>query len=129
METIIEAFKKKNSLLSRNGAAEKEVKKAEQLLKLKFASDYRAYLLKYAVVAYSGHEFTGITKTPRLDVVSVTQTEKEANLKIPRDMYVVERTGFDGIIIWQRENGEIYYSQAGQAPMKYCNSLMEYVEM
>ena len=100
---------------------------AEKLLNLKFDKEYRQYLKEFGIVAYDGHELTGLTKSKRTNVVSVTKEELEAVKDAPKDMYVIERTNFEGIIIWQSEQGAIYYSSPNKELTKIYDSLREYL--
>ena len=128
MRHIIDALRKKPDLIHGDGCTKEQIDATQKALNLTFAEDYREYLQTYALVAYDGHELTGITQTPRLNVVSATKSEREYNDKIPDDMYVVEITGMDGLVIWQKNSGEIYYSQLDSAPIKKHDNLVEFVE-
>lgn len=108
-------------------ATEAEVKAAEKELGVTFAEDYREYVLKYGVISARGIELTGVTTAKRLDVVSVTKTEREMS-NIPKNMYVIENVAIDGIVVLQNTSGEVF-SIAPHEPLKrICSSLSEYVE-
>ena len=64
----------------------------------------------------------------RLNVVAVTENERKLNPNIPEDLYVIERTDVEGIIIWQKENGTVYYSSPGAEPAILCGSLLEFIQ-
>ncbi len=107
---------------------EKEIKRAEHKLGLKFSDEYKEYVRIGGAVCGGGLELTGITKFERLNVVSVTGREKRINPLIDDDMYVVEVVGIDGMVILQNEIGEIFTAQPKVAPKKLFNSLLEYIE-
>lgn len=125
MAKFVEMLMKKN-LISGNPVVEDEIKMAESKLDVKFARDYKDYVKKYGFVCFDGHELTGICKAKRLDVVSVTEKEREYFENIPKDAYVIEQAHIDGIVIWQTSNGKIYQSQ-GNSFEKICDSLAEYI--
>lgn len=105
----------------------KEVELAEVELGLAFDKDYKEYLEACSFASMNGHELTGLCKFPRLDVVSVTRKECEANPGIDPTWYVVERTGMDGVAAWQDQNGAIYLVSPGPECAKVSDSLVEYV--
>ena len=127
MSELKKAFAAKRKVFSGSAASEKEIAAAEKELGLVFASDYREYLSSYGVAAYDGHELTGITQSPRLNVVEVTRQESVLLDPIPKGLYVIERTGIEEIIVWQSESGEIYYSSPNVPLTKMCGSLAEYI--
>ena len=104
-----------------------EIVKAENELQLKFSEEYKEYVLTCGAAIGSGHEFTGLTTSKRLNVVSVTQEERQY-YTVPSDWYVVEQLHIEGVVIWQSSNGEIYQSFPGREPIKLCNSLFEYIK-
>ena len=127
MSTIIDSFKAKSDLLAGKGVPEEAILEAEKALNISFAKEYREYLREYAVAAFGGHEFTGITKSPRVNVVDVTKAERNNNPDIPADLYVIEETDVEEIVIWQSGDGNIYYSSPNQPLTKLCDSLSEYI--
>ncbi len=104
------------------------LQQAASELNLQFAADYCEYLLNIGLVAYDGHELTGVCKSSRLNVVSVTKEERKKNRSIPRGFYVIEKANIDGIVIWQKSTGEIFETVFDSPPTKICKSLSEYIE-
>ncbi len=123
---IKEVLERKDDLLSGEPAKEIDIKKAEKELNLHFAKEYKEYLLEYGVVAYSGHEITGIVDDVRMNVVSVTQKQKKKSKEIPEDFYVIEVTNIDGIIVWQNSKGMIYSTVDDRKPRLMDKSLSAY---
>ena len=74
-----------------------------------------------------GIELTGITKSEHRNVVAQTKSEWKLNTKIPHNMYVIENTHVDGIIIWQDTNGLIYQSSPSSDAKQIARSLAEYI--
>lgn len=126
MSKIIDAIKGLENLVSLKPATLKEIEKAEHDLELVFADDFKEYVQSYGAISAKGIELIGITTAKRLDVVSVTQSEREMS-NIPPTMYVIENIGIDGILILQDGNGEIYSIAPNGYPQKICDSLVEYI--
>ena len=128
MSRIIEVFESKVDLLKGDGVSEEAITAAEKKLNLSFSNEYREYLRRYGIVAFDGHELTGIVDNdPLVDVVAVTTAEKEKNKEIPADFYVIEETGVDEMIIWQSGDGKVYCSSPNSAVKLIYNSLVDYI--
>lgn len=128
MGNFVEKLEKMPSFRKRKAASKEQIQNAEDSLALNFSKEYKEYLSEYGVASIFGHEFTGICNAKRLDVVAVTQEERENNQKVPNDLYVVEQANIDGTVIWQSRTGDVYQSQPNMKPVKICNSLYEYIE-
>ena len=128
IENIIDKLKKKDGFCSLKGAAEEEIREAEQTLDLTFAREYVDYLQAFGLASFRGHELTGIIKSPRLNVVKQTVLGKEANPQVSDDFYVIETANIDGIVIWQKSSGEIFKTVFDSSPVLICESLGDYIE-
>ncbi|MCM1104129.1 MAG: SMI1/KNR4 family protein [Clostridium sp.] len=126
MENFCELLKKSEDFVSVNGAEEAEITVAEEALSLRFAKDYREYLAAYGAASANGHEFTGVIKSARLNVVDVTKRERERNAHASNAFYVVEECLIDGIIIWQTATGEVFQSVGNGGLKKVYDSLADY---
>ncbi|MCM1537316.1 MAG: SMI1/KNR4 family protein [bacterium] len=126
MENFCELLKKSEDFVSVNGAEEAEIAAAEEALSLRFAKDYREYLAAYGAASANGHEFTGVIKSARLNVVDVTKRERERNAHASNAFYVVEECLIDGIIIWQTAAGEVFQSVGNGGLEKVYDSLADY---
>lgn len=124
---IVEALRQKSDLLKGKGIDVKKISEAEEELGLKFAEEYKEYLEVMSIAAYGGHELTGLTKSERTNVVSVTRKMKERYSNIPVDWYVVEDANIDDIVIWQDENGNVYKTLQGSNAICIASSLAEFV--
>ena len=124
---MVEALRQKSDLLEGKGLDEKTISAAEKKLGLKFASEYKEYLEVLSIAAYGGHELTGLTKSERTNVVSVTRKMKERYSNIPVDWYVVEDANIDNIVIWQDEKGNVYKTLQGGNAICIASSLAEFV--
>lgn len=128
MFDFINLLKEKEDFWASSGVSEADIDFAEQQLNLRFSKDFRSYLKELGVASADAHEYTGIIKSKRLNVVDVTIEEKNRNPLIPNGLYVIERLGIDGIIIWQSRDGTIYQSVWGEKPKAIFGSLSDYVK-
>lgn len=110
------------------GVSEEEIIVAETNLGLQFALDYKDYLLEFGLASGDGHEFTGIIKSPRLNVVDVTIKVKKKFDNVPTDAYVLEEWDIDGIVIFQRSDGSIFKANPKSKFLKIADSFVEYLE-
>lgn len=127
MSTIIEELNKKSYFYCEKGASLESIMKAEESLGLKFAKDYKEYIQQFGSVSCGGHELTGISEDPSLNVVKVTLKNLKKNQNVKTPLYVVEETNIDGIVIWQAESGEVFKAEYKEVPEKIHESLIEYV--
>lgn len=127
MRDIIQEIQAFPDYIGAAGCDIKAIETAEKKLKLRFAEDYRRYLQIIGLAMFNGHEMTGISTSSRLNVVNVTEREREKNSVVPANLYVVEETNIDGIVVWQDEGGQIYFSQPNCVPEKKHDSLAEYL--
>lgn len=124
---IIQALRGKENLLNGDGVEESAVVAAERKLDLKFAADYRAYLLEMTIAAYDGHELTGLSKAVRTNVVEVTKQKWWECSQVPKSWYVIEETNIDRIVIWQSQDGKIYQTIGVGGPECIADSMGEFV--
>ena len=125
---IINIIKNLKGLRTLPPLSEQTIDAAEIKLGLKFADDYKSYTKQFGAVSANGRELTGVVDVPRLNVVNVTEAERRLNNNIPDDMYVIENTGVDGILILQNAVGEIFNIMPNAKPEKKFNSLAEYLD-
>ena len=128
MCSISNIISKMKTFKSRTPVQSIEIESAEQKLSLKFNRDYKECLMQFGQFSIYGHEFTGLTKTLRLNIVEVTKDERSKNNFIPKDLYVIEQTHIDDIVIWQNEQGEIFLSSSMIELHKVADSLLKYIE-
>ena len=128
MKNIIDFMKQYDDFIGGKGVSEKEVLRAEKQLAVHFAGDYREYLLSFGTAMINGHELTGLGNSERVNVVSVTDEYLNRNHieEIPKNWYVIDDTGIDGIITWQSSDGNIYEETSGRIK-KISDSLMDYI--
>lgn len=129
MSKLIEKIKLLEDLFYAGKTTDEQIRSAEERLGVKFATDYKEYVKEYGVITYYGHELTGICRGKRLDVCKITVEEREDNLQIPLDFYVLEQLNIDGVVVWQNSKGEVFETIVGRKVKKICESLLEYIEM
>ena len=128
MTKIESLFPQKNAFRMRQPVDEEKIIEAENALELRFSDEYKSYLLAFGAASANGHEFTGICDSARLNVVEVTKEEWLYNSNVPHDLYVVEQTHIDGIVLWQPKTGQIYQTCPNSAPSLLYDSLCELLE-
>lgn len=126
MGNIIDVLRSMPDFIGSNGRSEEEIELAEKILGVTFARDYRNYLEEIGLACFDGHELTGLTKTERLNVVTVTKEQRERFGKNVSTWYVVEETNIYGIVIWQDTNGLVYETAPNSKFKKVADSLAEY---
>ena len=121
--TIIESFERKRFTGAVSCAV---IEKAEKELRLLFSPEYKEVIHKYGFLCIKGEEFLGID-TENYDVVKATQKTRNASEGFPHDMYVIEKMAIDGILLLQKETGEIYTYQPNLPLRKVADSFAEYL--
>ena len=124
---IIDLMPTLDGFISLSGVSDDDIREAEDSLGLKFAKEYKDYLLSYGVARGANHELTGICNSSRLNVINVTVEERVNNPIIPNCYYVIERLNIDNAIVWQSPRGKIYLTVGQSKPKKIANSLVDYI--
>ena len=127
MNKIIEIINNLPDLLPLSGASDTQITDAELQLRTSFAEEYKEYLAEFGAIMADGIELSGIAKAEHRNVVSLTKKERGLNPKVPNNMYVIENTCVDGIIIWQDTEGKIYQTQPNTEPKKIADSMAHYI--
>ena len=129
MKDIVDVLKQKSGFDCFGKASNEDIKVAEKDLNLKFAEEFKKYLMEFGVAEIDGHEFTGIFNSKRLNVVDVTKKIKNKYNNLNDDMYVIEELNIDNIVILQDSKGTIFECTINSKPKKIFNSFAEYVEL
>jgi len=108
MKTIIEQIEQQFRLFHAAGCSVEQVMEAEEQLGLRFADEYRNYIMKYGAISFDSHEFTGLNVDSYINVTDVTLQERELRDKLPADCYVVQQVGIEGLVILQHQSGAVY---------------------
>jgi len=116
-------------LFAGRGTTPTRITEAEEALGIQFAEDYKKILLEFGVIAFDGHELTGITDNPRISVVDTTKRLRSDNPDISPDWYAIEEANIDGITVWQETSGTVYGIIPGNKPYKLANNLSDYLKL
>lgn len=127
MSQIIDIIKTLPKLARVGHISDEVINDAERKLSLNFSKEYKEYLSEFGAISAKGIELTGIIEVDYCNVVSVTKNEWALNPSVPHNMYVVENTFVDGVIIWQNSDGEVYASRPNNSPKPIAKSLAEYI--
>lgn len=127
MIKILAAFEALPNFRGMSEASSADIDAAEEELGLAFSEDYKGYLKAFSLVSANGHELTGLCESERLNVVSVTQKERERLDGVDPSWYVVERIGVDGAIAWQAHDGSVYRTTPHSSGVKVCDTLFDYM--
>ena len=125
--SFVDLLKEDPSTKSLTPASESDICDAERMLNSHLSSEYKEYLMAFGVATTEKHEFTGLCKSKRLNVIDVTLRERKRFSGSCNTLYVVESIDIDHIIFWQDSSGTIYQSVGESSPITICNSLYEYV--
>lgn len=126
MNELIEIMRCKPDFYAEKGVSMFQIEQAETVLGLKFAPDFKECLREFGAVSFGGHELTGFSADPNLDVVRVTQKNRPKN-NVGKNLYVIEEAHIDGIVIWQDANGIIYETAPKSEAKRIAHSLVEYI--
>ena len=129
MSKFVDFLKEQTAFYALKGVDKSEISRAEAKLGLSFAPDYREYLEVFALASFEGHEFTGICKSERLNVVDVTNKSRQIFGEAADGMYVIEEAGIDGIVVFQGGDGGVFCFAPGVAPRKIADSIVDYIKL
>lgn len=119
----IESFKRKRFT---GGVSSELIADAEIALNLKIASEYKEVLEKYGSLCVKGEEFLGID-SDNYDIVKATKEARTTDENLPKDVYVIENTAIDGILIVQNSSGNLFSYQPNKDLQTLTKSLDEYL--
>ncbi len=124
---FLETLQQADGFCSFSGATIVEIQNAEKSINTIFATDYKEIVLEFGAISVYGHELTGVCEVARLNVVEITNKERENNQNVSDQFYVIEQSHIDGIVIWQNHEGGVYKTTKGGNLVKIFNSLKEYL--
>jgi len=108
MHNIVKKIEEKFNLYKTGGVSDELIAEAERQLNLSFADDYKEYLSLFGAISFGPTELTGLNVDSYANVVSATLKESQRNKLFPKGSIVLENTGMDGLLILQKEDGEVY---------------------
>lgn len=125
---LIELMRDQPDILYTGEPATKELIEFEQnQLGTNFSKDYIEYISNLGIIAFDGKELTGISPDYRLDVMKATLKARDIYTKIGNEFYVLEFLDINGLIVLQKESGEVFLCDMACNLKKICDSLSEYI--
>ena len=128
MESIIDKIGSIEHLYHLKGCTEEQIQKAQEKLNLKFPKEFLDYVKTYGAISFYATEWMGLNVPEVLDVVSATEKERDMNPDFPKDCFVLENRGIDGVITVADQDGKGYNVQYEQKKL-LCGSLSEYLNL
>ena len=128
MSNIVTKIKGISNLYHASGCTTKQLKEAQKTLDLVFPEEFVDYVKEYGAISFYGTEWTGLNVDGYLNVVEVTQQERELNEAFPPDCFVIENQGIDGLMTIVNEEGTVFSFQYGKKEA-LCESLTDYLDM
>lgn len=122
--TTIESFKRK---LFTGSVSSELIVNAENELGISIAPEYKEVLKKYGSLCVKGEEFLGIN-CDNYDLVKATNEARKNDKNFPLDMYVIENTAIDGILIVQNFTSELFSYQPNGKLQNVATCLDEYLQ-
>ena len=104
-----------------------QIRKAENILGMKFPEEYSDYLIVYGSISFNNISWTGLNTINELNVVDKTLKERSENSAFPKKFFVLEDLHKNNKKIIVNEEGQVYIIQGNQMDKLY-NSLEEYLE-
>ncbi len=129
MKNIVESLKNAEGFIGGKGTSDEVIKAAASSLGLQFSEEYTDYLREIGLCVIDGHELTGISDEKRTNVVDVTKEQRKFNPLVPENMYVIEETDMDYVVIWQDEKGKIYRTGYNEKPVSIAESMVDYYKL
>ncbi len=128
MDKLVDKLKDVQGLCVIGACTEDEIDRAEKKLGLKFPEEYKCFLKAFGAVSFYGTEWMGLNVPDYLDVVGRTTAEREAGGGFPKDCFLLENHGINGILTICDEAGKVYYYSNGKKKPA-ADSLSEYVDV
>lgn len=126
MDTIVQKLAAVSGLRHLKGCSQQQLEQAQKELGINFPREYIEYVTTFGAVCFFATEWTGLNVSGHLDVVHVTKQERSLDNAFPRDCFVVENIGIDGLLTVMDECGKVYSYQHGKKSL-LCDSLADYL--
>lgn len=125
---IIDEIKNIPNLYHVKGCTTSQIKEAQKELGIIFPEEFIDYVKEYGAISFYGTEWMGLNVEGYLNVVEATRQEREMNDHFPKDCFVIENQGIDGLVAVVDEKGLVYNLQYDKKEF-ICNSLSDYLRM
>ncbi len=129
---IIDKIKSIKDLTYTGGCSERQIKEAEDELKLKFPTEYREILKAFGCIDFGDTDLTELTVWTGLntevfnDVIELTHIEEQYAENFPDKHFVIGFRDIDALIV--NEAGEVFDLTDGELD-KICDSISDYLDM
>lgn len=127
MSTIIGKINKIDKLYHAQGCSFKQLKEAQNELGVNFPDEYMDIVKEFGAISFYGTEWTGLNVNGYLNVVEATKNERNMNSSFPKDFFVLENQGIDGLIVVCNEKGQVF-SLCYDKLTKIHDSIVSYLE-
>ena len=127
MTNIVDKINKIEKLFHAKGCTDEQIKIAEKKLGFSLPTEYVQYVREFGAISFYATEWTGLNVGGRINVVDVTEQERKINSDFPKDCFVIENQGIDGIIIVADVDGKVFSVQYDKKEL-ICNYISEYLE-
>lgn len=127
MVDIVNKINKIEKLFYAKGCTDEQVKTAEKKLGFSLPMEYVQYVKAFGAISFYATEWTGLNVGGRINVVDVTEQERKINSDFPKDCFVLENQGIDGIIIVADTDGKVFSVQYDKKEL-ICDSISDYLE-
>lgn len=128
MSKIVEKLNAVPNLFHLTGCVTSQIKEAQKSLNLEFPAEYMEYVKTFGAVSFYGTEWAGLNVDGNLNVVTATMQERHLDSNFPKDCFVVENVGIDGLLTLMGQNGKIYSYRRGKKNF-LCDTLCEYLDI
>ncbi len=129
MNKFTDVIKEYEDFTALGGVDNVSIEKAEIRLGLKFSKEYKEFLREHGAACANAHEFFGICRFKRLNIVEETIKAREENPNVPKNLYYIEDVGIDKIRTWQDESGQLFQTVGNGIPKRMELTLCEYVKI
>lgn len=126
MKELLAKIGAKHKVFCGKGVSENDIAKAENKLGVSFPLEYKEFLREIGILSFSSHEFMGLGVDGHLNVVTSTLEERKLDTSFPKDCFLVENIGIEGILVLQDSKGSVY-SYINKKKKKIANSFKDYI--
>ena len=128
MSKVVEKIKTIPKLYHASGCMMEQIDEAKDVLGLQFPEEFIDYVREYGAISFFGTEWTGLNVTGYLNVVETTKNERIADPGFPKDCFVLENLGIDGLLAIVDEQGRVFSFWQGNQKA-WCESLSDYLDI
>lgn len=125
---IVEQLQEIPNLYHAQGCTRGQVLEAQKELGIIFPDEFVDYVREFGAISFAGTEWTGLNVDGYLNVVNATKQERNLNATFPRNCFVIENQGIEGLITVVDGAGSVYGVHYEKKDL-ICHSLSEYLRL